>query len=85
MAHIITIPMTQDQFEKAQITLDAVVGASHVADQRSGHVNSHDIDFDYTYDGATLTMDITARHTLKAKIASDDQIKQHLEEMLAKA
>lgn len=84
MAHLITIPLTPDQFEKAQLALDAGV-PSHVADQTSGTVTSHDIDFNYTYDGATLTMDITARHTMKAKIASDGQIRSHIEEMLAKA
>lgn len=84
MPHIITIPLDPDQFEKAQLALDAQAGASHVADQKSGSVKNHDIDFNYTYDGATLTMDITERHTLKAKIASDEQIKEHIVEMLAK-
>jgi hypothetical protein len=82
MAHIITIPITPAEFEKAQIALDSKAGTSHVADEASGTVHSHDIDFNYTYDGATLTMDITARHTLKAKIADDDAIRDRVKEEL---
>lgn len=80
MAHLITISMTPAQFEKAQIALDG--STDHVGDEHSGTVHSKQIDFDYTWDGSTLTMDIIARHGLEAKIASDDQIKAHIEAML---
>jgi hypothetical protein len=83
MAHIVSIPMTPEQFLKAQVALNSAAGVSHTGDDKSGTVHSKDIDFSYTFDGSSLAMDITARHSLKAKIASDSQIAEHVKEMLA--
>lgn len=83
MAHIISFPMTPEQYGKAQIALDATPGVSHTGDDKSGTVHSHDIDFDYTFDGADFSMDITARHTMEAKIAPDSAILSRVKKMLA--
>jgi len=74
MADIITIPMALAEFDKVQTDLDPT---------KTGVVHSKQIDFSYTFDGSNLDIDITARHTLAAKIASDALIKSHLEDLLA--
>lgn len=81
MDHIISIPLSPEMFLKAQIALDDTAGVTHTGDDKAGTVVSHDLDFSYTYDGATLAMTITGRHTLKAKLASDEQIKAHIQAM----
>lgn len=83
MAHIISFPMTPEQFVKAQTDLDTATGVTHTGDDKSGTVHSPQLDFDYTFDGNTFSMDITGRHGLEANIAPDSKILERVEAMLA--
>lgn len=86
MADIITIPMTAAQFAAARQALATSPEITHSATTSvtSGIVQSKVIDFTYVYDGsAELNMTITARHGLKGNLASDAQIKAHLQLLLA--
>lgn len=83
MAHIISFPMTPEQLVKAQKALDSAPGVTHTGDDKSGAVKSPQLDFDYTFDGKTFSMDITGRHGLEAKIAPDSKILSKVEAMLA--
>lgn len=85
MAHIISFPMTPEQYGKAQIALDSTPGVSHTGDDKSGTVHSPQLDFNYTFDGSKFSMDITGRHGLEAKIAPDSKILERVEAMLATA
>lgn len=83
MADIITIAMTPEQYA---VALKAMPAASVVKQFTStspltGTVLSKQLDFDYAYDGtAEMSVTILARHGLGASIASDAEIKAHLED-----
>lgn len=86
MADIITIPMTAAQFAAARQALATSPTVTHSATTSvtSGIVQSKLIDFTYVYDGsAELSMTITARHGIVGHAATDNQIKAHLQLLLA--
>lgn len=82
MADIITIPLTPEQFLKAQTALDNTAGVSHTGDGHVGSVHTPELYFSYAYDGTTFSLTPIAKHGL-AKFASDAAIKAHIEALLA--
>lgn len=79
---VITIPMTQAQYDKASAVLQASPKVGCLISGNRGSVTSQQLDFDFAFDGALLTLSSLVRHGF-AKFASDDTIKSHIEGMLA--
>lgn len=85
MADIIEIPMTPAQYIAARLALSAApsVSKNTVTSTTTGDVKSAQLDFSYSYDGGSLlTMTITAKHGIKAKLADDAELKSHIMEEL---
>jgi len=85
MADTIRIPMTLMQYVAARKALSSASGVGHSPTSTTeGTVTSSQLDFRYSYDGgAMLTLSDLQRHSFKAKLASDAQIKSHIMELLA--
>lgn len=81
---MIQIPMTADRFAKAKAVIESsaeVVSKSESGPQ-SGSFATGAVGFNYSYDGVTLCLVVTAKHGL-AKFASEDTIKDRLLALLA--
>jgi hypothetical protein len=76
---MITIPMTAAQYAKARTIVQDSPRLKEVVEESptKGHFTSNMITAEYNYDGSNLTLNITAKHGL-AKLASDNDIKEHL-------
>jgi len=52
----------------------------------SGTIANSDVTLSYVYDGdSVLDVEIIAKHSWKAKIANDNQINQHIRDLIIKA
>lgn len=83
---MIQIPLTPDLFGKVATSLPNLPGITKFspASPTTGSVQTKQLDFNYSYDGwAMLTITPTAKHSLKAKLASDAQIQEYFEHLLA--
>jgi len=79
-----TFPMTPQQFSSLGNTLANNPGVQlRPANQLSGTISTSDVTLAYSYDKtAALTVDITAKHSWKAKLASTEQIEQRISNLL---
>jgi hypothetical protein len=83
---MIQIAMTPEQYAKARAAL--CTGSqvrSHIEHgDDAGSFDTPQVSMDYNYAAGTLTLDVTAKRGM-AHFASDEQIKEHLLDLLAKA
>lgn len=83
---MIQISLTPEQFAKARA---AILTSSKVlqhteATETDGSFATSQIALDYSYAAGVLTLDVTAKHGMAARMASEEQIKEHVMDMLGK-
>jgi hypothetical protein len=85
---MIQIAMTQDQYTKARAAICAsseVVGHVEKGDLSGSFVTKQVAMAYYFLPAANeLQLNVTARSGLEARMASEDQIKEHIQQLLAK-
>ena len=82
--HAMTFPVTPPQFFNLTKNLCNVPGVQvRMSNLLSGSISNSDVTLSYAYDGmAVLTVDVTAKHSFKAKLASDSEIQQKIQALL---
>lgn len=69
-------------FLKSEVTKHDSVTKIDETDASDGSIFTHDVDITYHYDGIALNFNIVKKHTLAAKVASDQFIERHIDEMI---
>lgn len=79
-----TFNLTPQQFAALGNKLGSTPGVQlRPANLLSGSISTSDVTLAYSYDGsAVLSVDVTAKHSLKAKLASDAQIQERIAALL---
>ena len=79
------IKITPAQFATLEAKLNDTEGVMFAQSSTFvGSIVTKDVTLSYDYDGAeTLEIDVTARHSFEARIASEAQIEERINEMIA--
>lgn len=86
------VPMTPDQYAALSHKLPTVAAGTVIPNgqpvdtitDNTGTLSNHDVSLSWEYDGAeTLTVDVTAQHSLAAHIANDEQVQSHITKLLS--